>query len=405
MSHHYALLGLAGLVFAYALLGRRLSESVLTGPVVFLVAGYGFHAFGLIDLEGGEHGLQLLAEISLIVLLFSDAALIDPGRLLRGAGRPARMLVFGLPLMVAFGFLAGVGLLADWPLWEVALVAAILAPTDAALGQSVLFNPSLPEEMRRNLSAESGLNDGLALPFVLFFGCFAVGGIHDEVQVPWWVFVGQQVGYGTLAGIAVGIAGGWLLRLAEDFKLTSKSHGAVAVLALAGLAYLTAEELHGNGFLAAFVAGLAFGHILRGRAHFVFEFIETEGQILTVLSFFAIGALLLPQMGLGLTLGAAVLVLVSLFVLRPAAVWLALAGTDTPRAEKIFYGWFGPRGLATALFALLVLDAFDRLQMREEILAIAAFAVLLSAVLHGATAASAGRLYGALSGQAPGRAG
>ena len=227
----------------------------------------------------------------------------------------------------------------------------------------------------------------------MFFGCFAVGGVHNEVQVPWWVFVGQQVGLGALIGGVIGYAGGWLLRLAQDRSLTSDRFGGIAVLALAGIAYLAAQGGHGNGFLAAFVAGLAFGQVLRGRSRFVFEFIETEGQILTVLSFFVIGAVLLPEGLPHVTWPMVALVLTSLFVLRPIAIWLSLAGARIGTKEKLFFGWFGPRGLATALFALLVLDAFDLLKMRDEILAVAAIAVLLSAVLHGLTAAPAAKLF------------
>ncbi len=156
--------------------------------------------------------------------------------------------------------------------------------------------------------------------------------------MPWWVFVGEQVGLGALMGIAVGYGGGWLLRIAQDHGLTSDRFGGIAVLALAGLAYLAAHAVDGNGFLAAFTAGLAFGEVLRGRSHFVFEFIETEGQILAVLSFFVIGAVLLPVGLPNVTWAMVALVLASLFLVRPVAIWLSLAGTGVPWEEKLFYG-------------------------------------------------------------------
>lgn len=393
MSGEWGLLAVAALVFVYALLGRRLSDSILTAPMLFLFAGWGFQTLGLVELGHDTHGLYILAEVSLVVLLFADAAAIDPRRLWKGASIPGRMLILGLPLAILLGFGTAFGLMPEWPLWELALVAAILAPTDAALSQPIINDPRVPEQIRRSLSAESGLNDGFALPFVIFFGCFAVGGIHEHLQVPWWVFVGEQVGLGALAGVAVGYGGGWLLRIAQDRGLTSDRFGGIAVLALAGLAYLAAHAVDGNGFLAAFTAGLAFGEVLRGRSHFVFEFIETEGQILAVLSFFVIGAVLLPVGLPNVTWAMVVLVLASLFLIRPVAIWLSLAGTGTFPKERLFYGWFGPRGLATALFALLVLDAFNLIQMRDEILAIAALAVLASAILHGLTAAPAARSF------------
>lgn len=393
MTTEFGLLAVIALLFGYALIGKKLSDSILTEPMLFLFAGWGLHTLGQIDLDHGGHGLSLLAEVSLAVLLFTDAATISPKRLLKGAAIPARMLLIGLPLVILFGFLTALGLLPGWPLWELALVAAILAPTDAALSQSVITNPRIPEHIRRSLSAESGLNDGLALPFVLFFGCFAVGGIHDEIEVPWWLFIAKQVGLGALVGAGIGYGGGKILRVVQERGLTSQQFGGVAVLALVGLAYLTADAVQGNGFLASFAAGLAFGEVMRGRGQFVFEFIETEGQILTVLSFFVIGAVLLPEGLPYVTAPMVLLVLISLFILRPVAIWLSLAGAHVPLKEKLFYGWFGPRGLATALFALLVLEAFDLLKMRNEILAIAAIAVLLSAVLHGLTSAPAARLF------------
>jgi NhaP-type Na+/H+ or K+/H+ antiporter len=393
MTGEWGLLAVAALVFVYALLGKRLSDSVLTAPMLFLFAGWAFQALGLVELGHSTYGLYLLAEVSLVVLLFADAAAIDPRRLWKGASIPARLLILGLPLAILFGFGTAFGLMPNWPLWELALVAAILAPTDAALSQPIIADPRVPQRIRRSLSAESGLNDGLALPFVIFFGCFAVGGIHDQLQVPWWVFIGEQIGLGALVGAAVGYGGGWLLRVAQDRGLTSDQFGGIAVLALAGLAYLAAQAVDGNGFLAAFIGGLAFGEVLRGRSHFVFEFIETEGQILAVLSFFVIGAVLLPEGLPNVTWAMVALVLASLFFVRPVAIWLSLVGAGVRAKEKLFYGWFGPRGLATALFALLVLDAFDLLQMRDEILAIAALAVLVSSVLHGLTAAPAARLF------------
>lgn len=393
MESETGLIALGGLIFAYALVGKSLAKSIVTAPVLFLAAGFALNAAGIISLDHGEEGLHILAEVSLVVLLFADAAVIDVRALARGATKPARMLFLGLPIMVALGFLAGLLLLWGWPLWEIALIAAILAPTDAALSQAIIANTAVPEHIRRTLSAESGLNDGLALPFVVFFGCFAVGGIHDAQQLSWWVFVGEQIGFGILVGLAVGLAGGFVLRAAQSSGLSSASFGGIAVLALAGLAYLLSTAVHGNGFLATFVAGMAFGTLMQGRGEFVFEFMETEGQLLTVLSFFVIGAVLLPEGLPHVTPAMVILVLLSLFVLRPVAIAASLIGTGTSRLETFVYGWFGPRGLATALFALVVLQTFDGLKMNTEILAISSFAVLASAILHGATAAPAGRLF------------
>lgn len=393
MSPELGLIVFLGLVFVYALVSRRLASSMLTAPMIFLAGGLACAQAGLIEAQGASAGLEHLAEAALVALLFADAAMINPRTLLRDAANPARMLLIGLPLAIALGFVAGMVLLPGWPVWEIALLAAVLAPTDAALGQSIITNPAIPERMRRNLSAESGLNDGLALPFVVFFGCFAVGGIHDEIQYAWYVFVGQQLGFGLLAGAIVGGLGGWALRHARLNGLASRGVGGLAAVALAGLAYLVAQELGGNGFIAAFIAGLIFGGILKEECHIVLEFIETEGQLVSQLAFFSIGVLILPFAFAHTGPGIVLLILLSLFVLRPAAIWLSLPGM--PARERLFYGWFGPRGLATALFALLVLDTYDGVTRHDEILAAAGLAVLLSAVLHGASAGAVGRAYAA----------
>ncbi|MEM8553771.1 MAG: cation:proton antiporter [Pseudomonadota bacterium] len=391
MSSELGLLIFLFLVFAFALVSRRLGSTGITAPMIFLGGGWLCAHYGLVTDTATGHGLSMLAEAALVILLFADAAMISPRDLFRDAAKPGRMLVIGLPIMIALGFVAGLVFLPGWPIWEIALLAALLAPTDAALGQAVVTNPAIPEPMRRALSAESGLNDGLALPFVVFFGCLAVGGVHDQVETGWIVFVGEQIGFGVVAGVLVGGIGGYLLRLAQDKDLSGEGLGGLAVFALAGLSYLVAHELEGNGFIAAFVAGLSCGEMLKGRAHMVFEFLDTEGQLVSQLAFFAIGALLLPVAFEHATVVLVLYILLSLIVLRPVAIWLSLPGVDT--SERLFFGWFGPRGLATALFALLVLEAFEDLAMREMLLAAAGIAVVLSAVLHGASAAVVGRAY------------
>ncbi|MCV6597231.1 MAG: cation:proton antiporter [Mangrovicoccus sp.] len=393
MTPEFGLIALLGLIFAYALIGKRLENSVITAPMIFLVGGYLCAKSGLIHYEEADEMLNIIAEVALVVLLFADAAMINPRGLLREAAKPARMLLVGLPIMIGLGWVVGMVFLPGWPVWEMALLAALLAPTDAALGQSVVTNPRVPETMRRSLIAESGLNDGFALPFVIFFACIAAGETPHEIPTSWSVFVGEQLGFGVLAGVLTGGIGGWLLLRAERHGLSSPYLGGLAVLALAGLAYLLAHEIHGNGFIAAFTGGLIFGEIMHNRRRFLFEFIETEGQLLSIVAFFSIGALLLPGTLAALTPAIILLVLSSIFVLRPVAIWVSLMGSKTSPTERLFYGWFGPRGLATALFALLVLGNFHGIEQREGLLAAAAFAVIASTFLHGATAAPISRRF------------
>ena len=381
-------------IFAYALIARRLSDWILTAPMVFLGLGWGMTEAGLFHVEGAEKALHLLAEATLVIVLFSDAAAVDLVALRKRFVWPERMLLIGLPAAMALGTLAGWILLPGWPIWEVALLAAILAPTDAALGQAVVTNPAVPDRVRRALTVESGLNDGLALPAVLFFGCIAVGGVHDNIQSSWLIFAAEQIGLAALSGAAVGWLGGLAMRAASNLRLSTEAFEGVGVLALAGLSYLASTGLGGNGFLAAFVGGLAFGAVMKGRCKFVFEFMETEGQILVLATFLLIGAALLPEAAARIEPVAILLILISLFAVRPAAIWLSLWRTDAAPLTKGFLGWFGPRGLATVLFALLVVGQLDALKHGDEILTIAAIAVALSAVLHGVSAAPGARWYG-----------
>ena len=386
-----ALLAIAGAAFLYALMARRLSAGILTGPMIFLALGLTVDQAGLVDLGHAEHALHILAELTLVIVLFADASVVNFGALRRRIVWPERMLLGGLPLAILFGVVVGMALLPGWPFWEVALLAAILAPTDAALGQAVVTNEAVPERVREGLTVESGVNDGLALPAVLMFGCLAVGGVHDNVQSNWLVFALEQIGLGVLAGAVIGAVGAGLLGRAMTLHWTSEAFEGIAMLTLAGLCYLVADWIGGNGFIAAFIGGLAFGAVMKQRSTFLTEFMETEGQLLVLGTFLLLGASIAPHAVANVEPEWIVLILLSLFVVRPAAIWVSLWRTDAPPLVKGFMGWFGPRGLATALFALLVVGQLPGMQRGEEILSIAVLAVLISAVLHGVTAAPGAR--------------
>ena len=384
-------LTIAGFLVAFCMVANRLSSTVITAPMVFLGFGALIAHLGMVPEQGSEATLHLVAEIALIVLLFLDAAQIDQAALLKRRVWPARMLAIGLPLGFLFGAAVGWILLPGWPLAAIALVAAILVPTDAALGQSVVTNPNVPERPRRALTVESGLNDGLALPLVLLMAALAA----PQAMAPdggWLVFVLKQLTLGPAVGLVIGLVSGRILLWAKWTRATADVYEGIGALALAASAYLGAEMVGGNGFISAFVAGLGFGAIVRGQCTFVFEFTEGEGQILSWAAFLLLGAILVPGAVAHLTPETLALILISLFVVRPLAIWISLAGTDASPATRLFFGWFGPRGLATALFALLVVDQLDP-GIGEDVLNLAVNAVWISAVLHGLTAAPGAKWY------------
>ena len=398
-----SLIIVAVMVFVLALMARPLGRSLITGPMIFLVFGLALDAAGGIRIAEAEQILYLLAEVTLALVLFSDAATIDFDRARRNHIWPERMLVFGIPLAIGLGVAAGLVLLPGWPVWEVAVLAAVLAPTDAALGKAVVSNPAVPERIRQTLTIESGLNDGLVLPAVLFFASVAVGGT-DAGGGPdnWLVFAAEQIVFGAAVGAIVGGAGGLAMRLSSDRGLTENAFEGIGVLALAAAAYLSAELVGGNSFLAAFVGGFAFGAVMRTRCAFVFEFMETEGQLLIFGTFLLLGATLLPEAIAALRLDWLLLIGLSLFVVRPAAIWLSLLGTDARPQARLFLGWFGPRGLATALFGLIVLREYDLLTRGQDLLHVAVIATFLSAILHGVSAAPAARWIGRWQARAEG---
>lgn len=385
---------------AFCMIGQRLSRTIVTAPLLFLGFGAALAWLDMVPPLGSRHTLEIVAEVALIVLLFMDAAQIDVAQLRHRFVWPVRMLVIGLPLALVLGTVAGLVLLPGLSLVIVALIAAILAPTDAALGQPVVSNLDIPERPRRALSVESGLNDGLALPVILLLAVIAAPAGQAPAE-GWAIFGLKQLALGPLAGLVVGYGGGRVLLWAKRTGFTSTTYEGIGALAMAGSAYLSALYVGGNGFISAFVAGLAFGAIVRGRCAFVYEFTESEGQFLSWAAFGLLGAAMVPDAVAHLTWPVFALIMVSLFVVRPLAIWLSLLGTDASPVTRLFFGWFGPRGLATALFALLVVDQLDA-GIGDFVLHLAVNAVWISAVLHGITAAPGARWYAQRATEAPG---
>ena len=376
----------------FCMIAKRASKTILTAPMIFIVFGFVMAQAGIMPVKEAEHLLHLVAEIALIILLFIDAAQINFDELRKRYIWPVRMLVYGLPLSVVFGTAVVWLFLPGWPIFAVVLVAAILAPTDAALGQAVVTNSAVPERVRRALTVESGLNDGLALPLILLFASLAAG-VSGQTDTNWFVFGAKQLVFGPLVGIAVGFLGGHILIRAQERQWTAAIFEGIATLAMAGFAYLAATAIGGNGFISAFVAGLLFGNVVKGRCKFIYEFTESEGQMLTWGAFFLLGLALVPEAVHHLSGPVLAIILLSLFVVRPLAIWISLIKTDASPITKLFFGWFGPRGLATALFALLIVPVVGH-DLAESILYLAVNAVWISALLHGLSAVPGANWYG-----------
>ncbi|MFK8019176.1 MAG: cation:proton antiporter [Pseudomonadales bacterium] len=375
----------------YAMFAKRLASTIVTAPMIFLGVGYLLAQSGVMPQQGAEELLHIVAEVALIILLFVDASKTDFVALRKQHIWPQRMLLIGLPLSLLFGTAVAFFVFPDWSIFAVALVAAILAPTDAALGQAVVSNEQVPIEERRALTVESGLNDGLALPVVLFFAC-TLATMEGEHQSNFLIFTAQQLILGPLIGGLVGWLGAKAMLAAAERGFTEPLYEGIAAIALAASAYLAANMVDGNGFISAFVAGLAFGNILQDRVKYVYEFAESEGQILIWAAFLLLGMALLPEALHALDGPMLLMILLSLFVVRPLAIYVSLLGSSAPPLTRLFFGWFGPRGLATALFALLIVGDINH-AYAEPVLAVAVNAVWISALLHGISAAPGANWY------------
>lgn len=385
---------------AYSLVSGKLSGTIVTAPMLFVAIGFaaGSGGFGVVAVNVQHEVIHLIAELTLILVLFTDAARIDLGRVRRDHNLPSRMLLIGLPLTMLFGTLVAAFLFPGFSFWEAALLAALLAPTDAALGQAVVSDKIVPLRIRQTINIESGLNDGIALPVVLLLAAIASSHFDASDSGRWLQFGLLQVTLGPLVGVVVGFAGARLIDTAAAKQWMGESSQGIAILALAIFAYAMAEVVGGNGFIATFVAGMVFGNAIRNACTFLFEFMETEGQLLMLLTFFIFGIALLPE---GLSYATPMMfvyALLSLTVIRMLPIAISLLGAGLSPPSWLFLGWFGPRGIASILFVLLVLEEMQ-LPHRHELLAVTMITVALSVLFHGISAAPFAKLYGRLAGR------
>jgi NhaP-type Na+/H+ or K+/H+ antiporter len=295
-----------------------------------------------------------LAEVGLVMLLFTDASRTGLGVLQNIRNLPARLLSTGMLLTIFLGAVAARLVFPSLSIWEAGILASILAPTDAGLGQIIVNSPRVPARLRHALNVEAGLNDGLSVPFLLFFMAIAAAGIEGGAS-SLMQFIVEQLGFGVLVGAAIGVAGGWLLDLSRRKKWMSESFLQIGVVALPLLCLVVSEIVGASMFIAAFVAGLAVQIGFKEAGKHSVEFAEEWGQLLNLSVFFLFGLVVVhnwPQF----TLAAWLYALLSLTVVRMLPVAIALIGTRLSPASVVFMGWFGPRGLASIVLGLVYLE-------------------------------------------------
>lgn len=391
---------IAAAIFGFALVSRPLAMSPITGPMVFttvglLVGSAGLGWFGL-SLDG--EALTIIVEATLVLVLFTDAVRINIRTLRTDVAIPIRMLGVGVPLTLVAGTAVAALIFPGFSWAEALLLAAVLTPTDAALGQAVVSDTRLPVRVRQSLNVESGLNDGLMVPVVTV--AIALAAAEEGGSRDWGAFVAGQLGFGLLCGLLAGAAGGALL---DRFATAGRVEGVyrqLATVAVAAAAYSGAEVIGGNGFVAAFVAGMTFGVVAAKQCKDVQDFTQDEGDLLTAITFLLFGAVIAGPLVTDVTWPIVGYAVASLTVVRVIPVMLALMGSGTLLRTKVFLGWFGPRGLASILFALLVMQELEG-DNADLIFTVAMWTVLISVYAHGVTASPWAQRLGAALSQMP----
>ncbi|BEJ50146.1 cation:proton antiporter [Aeromonas dhakensis] len=380
---------IAAFLLIYSLIAGRFESRLINGPLLFLLMGWllGPGGIELLSLSIDSDGIKLLAELTLVIVLFSDAANTNWQVLLANRSLPIRLLLIGLPLTLLAGALFGHWLFPDLPLLEMAILSTILAPTDAALGKAVVSNPAVPAPIREGLNQESGLNDGICVPVLLLLlaliapteqhsgtGLLAITLLLEEIGI------GLLVAWGltslTLRLLKASYLNGWQLPLWRQLTMPG----------LALLCFALAQTLGGSGFIAAFVGGLLMGRKLGEHKHAYLDSCEGYGDLLSVVIWMVFGATLMPMLTELLHWQYWLYAAASLTLLRMVPVWLSLLGTGLRLELKLFIGWFGPRGLASIVFAVMVLQNEPALLGQRPIIATVLCTIILSVILHGLTA-------------------
>jgi len=381
------------LLFVYALLSRWIEQTPITAPIVFTTLGMLLSpAWARLASAGVTANIFLrLAELGLVLLLFTDASRTDLTVLRRMGTLPGRLLSVGMLLTIVLGAVAAHLVFPQLSLWEAGILAAILAPTDAGLGQVIVNSPRVPMRVREALNVEAGLNDGLSVPFLLFFMALAAakieGGATSLLQ-----FIVEQLGVGAIVGLAIGLVGGWLLRIANRRGWIAESFQQIAVVSLPLLCLAVAEMLDASMFIAAFVAGLTVQIPFKNAGKHSVAFAEEWGQLFNLVVFFLFGMVVVrdwPQF----TTACWIYAILSLTIVRMLPVAVSLIGTKLSLPTTLFMGWFGPRGLASIVLGMVYLEQELRLPGEGTIRLAVMVAVVLSIFAHGLSALPGIDLY------------
>ncbi len=377
-----------------SIFSRGISKLPISFQMIFIIAGIftGWLVTGYVDVTKPpiSNIVFLIAEVALVIVLFTDASRVGLKALNNKLS--IRLLSIGLTITITLGVIIAALLFTDLPWWLAGIIGVTLAPTDAALGQVVVENLKVPERIRRTIEIESGLNDGISVPFLLVF----IGiGLASEVFKPIGYFIEvalEQIGFGILVGLGVGLIGGGLVIKAQSKGWITPVYQRIAFLSLAILSFLIADEIGGSGFIAAFIGGLALGYVVKDAGKILMDFSEAEGQLLNLTVFFLLGILVAPIL-LHLTWQIVLYAVLSLTVIRMLPVALSLIRAKLSWDSVLFIGWFGPRGLASIVLALLAISQLGSFPGKDTFISVVFITVMLSVFAHGLTASPLSNIY------------
>ena len=378
---------LAAFVFLYSLVSGGLERTWINGAAVFTAFGLALGPLGLgiLNLSVDREGLSTLAELTLALVLFTDSSNANLGVLKRSFHIPQRLLLIGLPLTILLGFVVGVLLFDGLTLLEIAILATMLAPTDAALGKAVVTDENVPANIREGLNVESGLNDGICVPILLLFLALASGSTADGgVSMLAMKLAGEAIGIGVAVGVVMALLGALLIRQCAARGWITESWRQLPVVALAVTCFAVAQWLGGSGFIACFVGGMLFGSIAKEHKPKLLLAAEGTGDTLALITWVVFGAVVIGQSAEALSWEVVLYAALSLTVVRMLPVFLTLSGMNLGSDEKLFMGWFGPRGLASIVFAVMVLN--EKLPGGATIAMTVVCTIVLSIILHGLSA-------------------
>ncbi len=375
------------IAFIYSVVAGRVERSAITGPIVFVVVGFLIGPFGTgwIQPDLGNADLRLLADLTLALILFIDAAGADLKVLKQHIRLPIRMLLVGLPGVIALGTFCAWLVFDELTLVEAAILATMLAATDAALGKGVVTNKAVPARVREGLNSESGLNDGLCVPVLLLFIAIAEhGGEGISGSILALKLVAREVGIGLVVGLGMTFVGVFLLRTCRARGWITQIWMQIPVVTLAVGCFALAQALHGSGYIAAFTGGILFGVLAKEQTHDLVLAAEGTGELLALTTWLVMGTAVLGQEFDKFNFEVVLYAVLSLTIVRVLPVFAAVTGTGERTDSKFFLAWFGPRGLASIVFAIIVLNT--EVEHRDLIAVIVVCTVFLSVLVHGLTA-------------------